>query len=176
MILPYRKEEFLDSEFIVAEIFKRINEAKPDNDPDFCGVKHFLTKIQDDLFELKSSFDLDFLQENSPGNKYLSPVVFSKLHGSFKKELIHHVDTNYPSLSQIFANYSEVIETLVYNTESKSYNNSNSVNNSGKTKIPKVRNSRQSKNRTSENFNNNTKSSSNLSRCKFCNDKKTFKH
>lgn len=56
---------------------------------------------------------LDFFEEGTFGNKYLIFVIFSKLHGDIKSEIIHNVGSNYPSLGQIFASYSDIIQTLV---------------------------------------------------------------
>lgn len=61
-----------------------------------------------DLSELKNSFNLYFLEEDSLGNIYLSYIVFAKLLGVFlKKEIIHVTATNYPSPQEIFDKSSE---------------------------------------------------------------------
>src|SRR6201990_1309503 len=50
--------------------------------------------------------------EGSAGNSLLSHIVFNKLPIVFKKEIIHRVGNNYPSLNDLFTNYIEVVRTL----------------------------------------------------------------
>ena len=107
------KKEYLDQEFIISAIFNQIDKAEPKPDLEFIGIKKFLTETRANLCELKCSYDLDFLEENTPGNKYLGYSIFAKLPNALKKEIIHVVGTNYPSLNQIMDNYADVIKTLV---------------------------------------------------------------
>ena len=58
-------------------------------------------------------YKIDLLEEGSAGFKFMSNVIFNKLPLSVKKELIHRVNDNYPTLTHLFANYREIIKTLV---------------------------------------------------------------
>jgi uncharacterized membrane protein YfhO len=58
-------------------------------------------------------FGFDFFEENTPGQSILSHIIFSKLPCAFRKELIHRVVSNYPTLDDIFANYNELLKTLI---------------------------------------------------------------
>ena len=107
------KDEYLDREFIISAIFKQIEEADPKADAEYAQVRHFLAETRANLSELKGSYGLDFLEENSPGNKYLGYSIFSKLPSELKKELIHAVGTNYPTLNHILDKYADVVKTLV---------------------------------------------------------------
>ena len=53
------------------------------------------------------------MDEDTAVCKLLSHIIFSKLPTSAKRELIHKVDDNYFSLNHIFANYRDIIKTLV---------------------------------------------------------------
>lgn len=131
------KEEYWDHEYIVNEILKQISENKPVLDSEFEGVKQYLTKVRADLLELKNSFELNFLENNTPGNKYVSYTIFSRLPSVLKREIIRIAGTNYPSLMHIFDNYNEVIKTLAitrfkYNTNKEVKCRSDKVSNLNK--------------------------------------------
>lgn len=49
------------------------------------------------------SFKLDFLKEYTPGYKYMSYTIFSRLPNVLKREII--LIFNYAPLTQIFDNY-----------------------------------------------------------------------
>lgn len=55
---------------------------------------------------------MDFLEFDSAGNKYTSSTIYQKLPVMLRKEIIKIVGNNYPSLNDIFDNYSQVIRTL----------------------------------------------------------------
>ena len=54
-------DKFLDEEFIIDEIFKQILNESPKYDPEFNGVKQYITKIKADLHEFDFSFHINFL-------------------------------------------------------------------------------------------------------------------
>ena len=107
------KKEFLDIPFIIDEIFKQLLGSSPKYDPEFVSIKSFLSEIKVDLCELKTSYNLDFFEENTPGYELLSHIIFSKLPPTLQKELIRKVDSNYPKINQIFDSYNEVIKNLI---------------------------------------------------------------
>lgn len=133
----------------------KIDKYKTVLDSEFVSVKQYLTKLKTDLLEFfKKSFKLDFI----PGNKYMSCTIFSRLLNVLKKEIIYNVGTNYPSLTQNFDNYSEVIKTL---TVTKIENNR-----SKDVQLKLDKTSKQSKPYSAlQNFNTNVKNSF---ICKFC--------
>ena len=53
------------------------------------------------------------MEEDTPGCKLLSHIIFAKLPTSVKRDLLHKVHDNYPTLNHIFDNYREIIKTLV---------------------------------------------------------------
>ena len=63
------------------------------------------------LYDLKGH-NVDFFSEESAGNKLIAHIVYSKLPLSFKKELKNVVKSNYPSIENIFDNYTLVLRTL----------------------------------------------------------------
>ena len=60
-LLIYLKR-ILDVPFIIDEIFKQILDNSLKFDPDFANIRKLLSGVNADLFELKSSFGLDFFQ------------------------------------------------------------------------------------------------------------------
>ena len=103
------KKEFLDIPSIIDEIFKLLG-SSPKYDPEFVNIKSFLSEIQADLSELKTLYNLDFFEENTPGYELLSHIIFSKLPPTLQKELIRKVDSNYPKINQIFDSYKVMLK------------------------------------------------------------------
>ena len=63
------------------------------------------------IYELKNK-GTDLLEEGTAGHKVVSHVVFDELPMEVRKELVHRLSNNYPTVTDIFANYNEVIKTL----------------------------------------------------------------
>ena len=110
--LDLLKEEFLDIPYIVDECFKLLLTASPSFDPAFDGLRTYVNECRAVVHELKQ-YNVDFLEEDSAGFKFLSHIIFNKLPVSVKKELIHRVNDNYPTLNHLFENYRDIIKTLV---------------------------------------------------------------
>ena len=105
--------EFLEILLVVDEIFKQLLDASPKFDANFINVKQFLSEIRADLSELRTSYNLDFFEEETPGFKIISHIVFAKSPSILQRELVHKVGTNYPTIKDIFDNYNENIKTLI---------------------------------------------------------------
>ena len=104
------KKGFLGIPFITDEIFKQLLGSSPKYDPKFVNIKSFLSEIK---AELKTSYNLDFFEENTPGYELLSYIIFSKLPPTLQKELIRKINSNCPKINHIFDSYNEVIKTLI---------------------------------------------------------------
>ena len=145
-------KEFLDREYIINSIFRSIEDSRILHENNSDSVKLFLTNLKAQIYELKNSFYLDFLEEDTPGNKYLGFVIFNKLPVSLRREIIHLVGSNYPSLNQIFEHYSDVIRTL--EITKPSFSNSSRNTDKFKSSIPKKTNTsdRREKPSTLQNF------------------------
>src|SRR5215469_8842165 len=76
------------------------------------------------VFELKY-YDLDFTIKDSPGNSLLSHIFFGNLPLFFKKQLISGLNSNYPTLDQIFDHYHNVIETLMQTSRNTGWEKNN---------------------------------------------------
>ena len=105
------KEEFLDEEFITDEFLKQLCNESPKYDPDFNNVRQYLNETRAILYELQS-YNVDLLLDNTAGSKLASHIVFSKLPNIIKKELVHKVNSNYPSLKDLLENYNDIIKTI----------------------------------------------------------------
>ena len=106
------RAEFLDEGQIKNEIFRELLATRLNSENDLESVKFFLTKVKADLLELRSSFGLDFLAENTPGSELISHIIFSALPNILKKELIRLHGTNYPSIGFILKRFSEIIKSI----------------------------------------------------------------
>ena len=115
-------EEFLDIPLIVDEIFKRLLDASPKYDANFFNVKQFLSETCADSSELRTSYNLDFLEEETPGFRIISHIIFTKLPSILQRELLHKVGTNYPTIKDIFDNYNETIKTLTKTSRKNNFN------------------------------------------------------
>ena len=62
--------------------------------------------------ELKN-YGVDLLLPNSSGLKLISHIVFNKLPAILKRELVHKIGSNYPSLKLLFDNYHDLIKTII---------------------------------------------------------------
>ena len=118
------KSEFLDEEYIVDEYFKKIINSSPKFDSDFEGLRQFLNESRASLYELKSH-NVNLMEEETSGNKLISHIIFDKLPNIFKRELVHKVNSNYPSINQLFDNYQDIIKTLARTTNRRDSNKSN---------------------------------------------------
>ena len=106
------KDEFLDTEFIADEYFRQIIKASPKYDQSFENVRQYLNETRAALHELKS-YNIDLLEENTSGNKLISHIIFDKLPNVIKRELVHKVDSNFPTVNQLFDNYNDILKTLI---------------------------------------------------------------
>ena len=105
------ESEFLDIEHITDEYLKQIINSNPKFDSEFEGLRQFLNETRAALHELKG-YNVDLLEEGTAGNKLYSHIIFGKLPNAFKRELVHKVNSNYPTINQLFANYQDIIKTL----------------------------------------------------------------
>ena len=104
------------------EIFKQLLDSSPKYDANFINVKQFLSETRADLLELKTSYNLDFFEEETPGFRIISHIIFAKLPSILQRELVHKVDTNYPTIKDIFDNYNETIKTLMKTSRKNNFN------------------------------------------------------
>ena len=72
-------KEFLDILFIISEKFKQILNTSLKHDHEFLSVKHYLAEAQADFLELKTSYRLDFFEENTPRFMLVNHIVLDKL-------------------------------------------------------------------------------------------------
>ena len=176
------KDEFLDTEFIADEYFRQIIKASPKYDQSFENVRQFLNETRAALHELKA-YNIDLLEEDTSGNKLISHIIFDKLPNIIKRELVHKVDSNFPTVNQLFDNYNDILKTLSRTSYKKDYDKQKSQSStpvkSQNGSSSKVRNDKGQRNHTGEkskpcttleNFQTKTeKSGTYKSHCKFCN-------
>ena len=107
------KQEFLDVNYIIDETYKNILKAAPsvDFDPEYTSVKMYINEMRSYLHELKAH-NIDLLEEDTAGHSLISHVFFNKLPVALKRELVHRISNNYPTITDIFSNYNEAIKTL----------------------------------------------------------------
>ena len=115
-------EEFLDIPLIVDEIFKPLLDACSKYDANFINVKQFLSETRADLSELRTSYNLDYFVEETPGFRIICHIVVAKLPSILQRELVHKVGTNYPTIKDIFDNYNESIKTLIKTSRKNDFN------------------------------------------------------
>ena len=116
--LTLLKDEFLDVPYIVDSCFQQILSMSPKFDPSFAGVRSYINECRAIVYELKQ-YQVNLLDVDSAGCKLLSHIVFSKLPASIKRELVHKVNNNYPSVEELFDNYKEIIQTLIRTSNPK---------------------------------------------------------
>ena len=105
--LDLLRSEFLDLDFIKSQIFAEMlsHEFKAEFDMD--ALRTFCTQMKANLWELKSSYGLNFMVRETTGEKLVSHIVFDKLPDFFKREMIRLSSINYPSISFLIEHFSE---------------------------------------------------------------------
>lgn len=100
------KYEFLDVNYTIDETYKNILKTAPTGDfgPYFTLVKIYINEIKPYLYELKAH-KIDLLKEGTAGHSFTSHVIFNKLPMPVKRELVHRLSDNCPSITDIFSNY-----------------------------------------------------------------------
>ena len=116
--LKLLKEEFLDEEYIVDETFKLLLSKSPKFDNTFTDVRCYINDCRSMIHELKL-YGVDLLENGSAGCKLMSHIIFSKLPPSVRRELVHKVDSNYPSITQLFEQYNDILKTLIRTSSAK---------------------------------------------------------
>ena len=83
------KREFLNENLIINAIFNQIISYKPKYDPEYFNISQLFAEIRSDLADLKESYDFDYFEEPSVGNKLMTHLIFEKLPSQLKREIIH---------------------------------------------------------------------------------------
>ena len=104
-------KEYLDVNRIRDELFHELLNKVPKFESNFEGVRIYVAEIKATMHDLKESYSTDFVV-NSAGYLLISSVVFHKLPFVLQKPLMTKVNSNYPTLTQIFDNISNVITVL----------------------------------------------------------------
>ena len=106
------RSEFLDFDFRKSQIFTEIlfRELKAEFDLD--APRTFCTEVKANLWELKFFYSLDFVARETSGEELVSYILFNKLPGFFKSEMIWLSGSNYPSINFMIEHFSGAIRTL----------------------------------------------------------------
>src|SRR5215469_5735944 len=120
------KKEFLNKNLIIAKAYEFIinNPVSNSYDTDFIKTKTYINDVRSMIFELRN-YDLDFMIKDSPRKSLLSHIFFGSLPLVFKKQLISVLNSNYPTLDQIFYHYHSVIETLMQTSRNMGWEKNN---------------------------------------------------
>ena len=110
--LQLLKDEFLDEKYIIDETLKQLLSSSPKFDPSFSEVRIYINECRALLHELKT-YKVDLLRPGNAGCRLVSHIIFSKLPASLRRELVHKIDSNYPSVVDLFEHYNELVKTLV---------------------------------------------------------------
>ena len=115
LCLEALKEQYLDEEFIKDEYFKLLYTEKPEYDETYTKSRVYIASVRNHLHNLKTHYDIDLLEENSSGHKFLSHIIFGKFSKELRQAFTWECKTDYPSFSQILASYGKVINSLIRN-------------------------------------------------------------
>ena len=128
--LKLLKEEFLDKEDTIDETFKLLISKSPKFDLSFTDVRCFINDCRSMLHELKV-YGVDLLDGGSAGCKLMSHIIFLKLPPSVKRELVHKVNSNYPTVDQLFDHYNDILKILIHTSGEFLERKENNANASG---------------------------------------------
>lgn len=102
--------EFLNKGAIIHDLLAKLLELKPKSDNCYLSVKIFINEVRCVISDLKI-YDVDLVEVPS-ALTLASHIVFSKLPPLFRQELVRKIANNYPTISDIFNHYIEIINTL----------------------------------------------------------------
>lgn len=105
-------KEFLNRNAITDVLFAKLLKLFPKNEKDskFLNVKLYINEVRAILNDL--NVNGVNLQTDMSSEKFISHIVFSKLPFAVKQELIRKTNNNYPSITDIFEHYAEIIHQL----------------------------------------------------------------
>lgn len=140
------KDLYLDKPFIIDSLLHKIDSAPVLSGRNFDEVRAFIAEVRAYTHELKE-FELDFLEEETPGCKLVSHLVVDKLPASFLRELKLDTKEEYPSINIIFERYHHILKSL------EKFQKRNVVSSSSSLKPKGNRNNSPPKERKSSSFN-----------------------
>ena len=155
--LEILKSQYLDEPYIVDSLMHRIDSAPILSGKNLEDVRAFIAEVRAYLHELKE-FGWNFLEENTPGCKFLSHVIVDKLPSIFLRELKLITQEEYPSINIIFKHSNYILKSLEKTREKNSFY--------GKDKTTKVSSSSPSKKKSSSYHNSSEVSSPKKSKSK----------
>ena len=109
------KDQYLDEEFIVDEHFKLLWTKSPEFDQTYTKTRVYIADVRNALHNLKTHYQIDLLDEDTGGHKFLSHIIFSKLSKELRQAFSWELRTDYPTFSKILGCYSKVINSVVRN-------------------------------------------------------------
>ncbi|KAL7646135.1 UNVERIFIED_CONTAM: hypothetical protein RMT77_003036 [Armadillidium vulgare] len=112
--LDILKGQYLDEPYIVDSLMHRIDSAPILSGKNLEDVRAFIAEVRAYLHELKE-FGWNFLEENTPGCKFLSHVIVDKLPSTFLRELKLITQEEYPSINIIFKHSNYILKSLEKN-------------------------------------------------------------
>lgn len=172
------KDLYLDKPFIIDSLFHIIYKAPNLDSKNLELIRTFMSELRANLHELKE-FDVDLLEEDSAGSKFLSHIVVDKLPRNFLREYKLGYKEEYPSLRNILDSYHLILKSMEKFGENKTFSSSSSPNfkrnslktNSNKTSIYHSSfQKKQNKDANSRYFSN-SKNSISERKCKLCDER-----
>ncbi|KAL7646016.1 UNVERIFIED_CONTAM: hypothetical protein RMT77_002917 [Armadillidium vulgare] len=118
--LDILKGQYLDEPYIVDSLMHRIDSAPILSGKNLEDVRAFIAEVRAYLHELKE-FGCNFLEENTPGCKFLSHVIVDKLPSIFLRELKLITQEEYPSINIIFKHSNYILKSLEKTREKNSF-------------------------------------------------------
>ena len=108
--LAILEREFLNKEYIIDDLFRKLLSFKPKSTHDYVDLKVYVSEVRCLLRDL-TVYNVDLLKDSASA-KFIGHIIFSKLSKDFQQELVRKLDKGYPTFAEIEENYVEVIRTL----------------------------------------------------------------
>ena len=103
------KEQYLDEPFIINEYFRKLLAERPEYDETYGKSRNYIANVRNHLYNLKTHYKIDLLNEEHGAHQLLSHIIFSKLSAELQQAFAWELKTYYPTFNQILASYSKVI-------------------------------------------------------------------
>lgn len=164
--LEILEREFLNKPALIDKLLKKLMSLKPEFDHSYLKTKIYINEFKCILSDLKE-YEVDLTADNAC-IKLISHIMFSNLPVTFQHELILKIDDSYPSYTDVFDNYIEIIRKL--NLKSEKY--SAKIESNGKGSKEFKSHAEKSGGKANDNksvFQNSALAANNRRNCKFCN-------
>ena len=92
---------------------------RPEYDESYSKTRVYIANTRNHLYNLKTHYHIDLMNESNSAHNILSNVIFSKFSQELRQAFSWELKTHYPTFKQILDSYCRVITSVGHNKKSK---------------------------------------------------------